>query len=232
MINESYNHHFSSIGFNFHLVNKLLKEGFRSEFARKMALEFGMTINDLFGHATNTMRLINQRKQWLYNHPIKVAICDEIIKARQDSKIITFSESQQIADSLPYGKTVHSGMPAKKQKEVIEEFTAMKTGVIHSVKSLISGADIIGLNVGISTSFNSSKINRIQSAGRIERVEGDKTSEFFNLVIRNTIEERWFSKCMTGIDYITINQEELSDVLAKKQIRFRKNKKSNFDYLF
>lgn len=191
MINEQYNHHFSSVGFNFHLVNKLLKEGFRSKFANDVSKALNISVNELFNHATNTMRLINQRKQWLYNHPIKVAICDDIIKARQDSKIITFSESQQIAESLPYGKTVHSGMTAKKQKEIIDEFTEMETGVLHSVKSLSAGTDIKKLNVGISTSFNSSKINRIQAAGRIERVEGDKTSEFFNLVIKNTIEEKW-----------------------------------------
>ena len=39
----------------------------------------------------------------------------------------------------------------------------------------------------ICNSINSSKINRTQTAGRIERVEGDKTSEFFNLVIKNSI---------------------------------------------
>ena len=232
MINEQYNHHFSSVGFNFHLVNKLLKEGFRSKFANDMAQQLKIPVSELFNHATNTMRLINQRKQWLYNHPIKVAICDDIIKARQDSKIITFSESQQIAESLPYGKTVHSGMPGKKQKEIIDEFAKMETGVLHSVKSLQAGIDIKGLNVGISTSFNSSKISRVQSAGRIERVEGNKTSEFFNLVIKDSVEEKWFFKAYTGIEYVTINQEELEDVLARKPIRFRKNKKNNFDYLF
>ena len=40
------------------------------------------------------------------------------------------------------------------------------------------------------------------------------------------------AKAYTGIEYVTINQEELEDVLARKTIRFRKNKKNNFDYLF
>ena len=35
-----------------------------------------------------------------------------------------------------------------------------------------------------------------------------------------------------GIDYITINEEELEDVLSGKPIRFRKNKNVNFDYIF
>ena len=82
-------------------------------------------------------------------------------------------------------------MTKKNQREIIEEFTAMDKGVLHTVKSLQAGVDIPGLNVGVATSFNSSKINRTQTAGRIERVEGDKTSEFFNLVIKNTIEEKW-----------------------------------------
>ena len=35
-----------------------------------------------------------------------------------------------------------------------------------------------------------------------------------------------------GIDYITISPEDLEDVLAGKNIRFRKNKNVNFDYIF
>ena len=232
IINESYNHHFSTFNFNFHLVNKILKEGYKSQYSYKIAESMNIPLNDLFAHATNVMRLTNKRKQWLYNHPVKVAITDEIIKARQDSKIITFSESQQIAESLPYGKTVHSGMTKKKQREIIDEFTAMDKGVLHTVKSLQAGIDIPGLNVGVATSFNSSKINRTQTAGRIERVEGDKTSEFFNLVIKNTIEEKWFANANAGVDYITISPEDLEDVLAGKNIRFRKNKNVDFDYIF
>lgn len=179
------------------------------------------------------MRLINERKQWLYNHPIKAAITDEIIKKRIfDSKIITFSESQQIANSLPYGDVVHSGMTKKKQKEIVEKFSKMEKGVLHSVKTLTTGVDIPGLNVGIATSFNSSRIARTQSAGRIERAEGNKTSEFFNLVIKNTIEQKWFTSSAKDLDYVTINMEELKDVLDRKPIRFKKNKKDTFEYLF
>ena len=82
-------------------------------------------------------------------------------------------------------------MTKKKQKEIIDEFYDLDKGVLHTVKSLQAGVDLPGLNVGIATSFSSSKIARTQTSGRIERVEGDKTSEFFNLVIKNTIEERW-----------------------------------------
>ena len=40
------------------------------------------------------------------------------------------------------------------------------------------------------------------------------------------------AKANAGIDYITINEEELEDVLSGKPIRFRKNKNVNFDYIF
>ena len=82
-----------------------------------------------------------------------------------------------------------------------------------------------------SFSFNSSKIARIQSAGRIERAEGDKQSEFFNLVIKNTIEEKWFAKAMAGIDFITINEDQLQDILNNKEIRVKKNKDVDLSYL-
>ena len=35
-----------------------------------------------------------------------------------------------------------------------------------------------------------------------------------------------------GVDYIVISPEDLEDVLAGKNIRFRKNKNVNFDYIF
>lgn len=35
-----------------------------------------------------------------------------------------------------------------------------------------------------------------------------------------------------GVDYITISPEDLEDVLAGKNIRFRKNKNVDFDYIF
>ena len=84
----------------------------------------------------------------------------------------------------------------------------------------------------MATSFNSSKINRTQTAGRIERVEGDKKKKKKNLVIKNTIEEKWFAAANSGVDYIAIRPEDLEDVLAVWQIRFRKNKNVNFDYIF
>lgn len=232
IINEQYQHHFSFFNYDFHTVNKILKEGFKSFYVRNLSQQYRSSITDIMLHATNTMRLINERKSWLYNHPTKVAITDLIIQKRKNKKILTFSQSQQIANSLPYGEVVHSGMTTKKQKEIINNFLEKDSGVLHSVKSLEAGFNDERLSVGIATSFNSSKISRTQSAGRVERSYGDKESEFFNLVIKRTIEESWFSKANAGVDYITINEKELVDILDNKEIRFRKKKKDDFEYIF
>ena len=232
IINEQYQHHFSFFNYDFHTVNKILKEGFKSFYVRNLSQQYRSSITDIMLHATNTMRLINERKSWLYNHPTKVAITDLIIQKRKNKKILTFSQSQQIANSLPYGEVVHSGMTPKKQKEIINNFLEQESGVLHSVKSLEAGFNDERLSVGIATSFNSSKISRTQSAGRIERAYGDKESEFFNLVIKGTIENSWFSKANAGVDYITINEKELVDILDNKEIRFRKKKKDDFEYIF
>lgn len=230
IINEQYNHHFSFFQYNFDIVNRLLKAGFNSNYARNLAYYMKRPVNEVFGHATSTMRLINERKTWIYNHPIKHAIVDQIIKARLDSKIITFSQSQQIAESLPYGKVVHSGINANKRKAILDEFHDMKTGVIHSVKGLVAGYDCPNLNVGIATSFNSSRINQTQSTGRVERVEGDKRSEFFNLVLKDTIEEKWFESSHVGVEYFVINEKELVDILNRKKIRLS-NEDEDYSYL-
>lgn len=123
-------------------------------------------------------------------------------------------------------------MTPKKQREIINNFLNQESGVLHSVKSLEAGFNDERLSVGIATSFNSSKISRTQSAGRVERAYGDKESEFFNLVIKNTIENSWFSKANAGVDYIVINEKELVDILDNKEIRFRKKKKDDFEYIF
>lgn len=232
IINEQYQHHFSFFNYDFHTVNKILKEGFKSFYVRNLSQQYKSSVTDVMLHATNTMRLINERKSWLYNHPAKVAVTDLIIQKRADRKILTFSQSQQIANSLPYGEVIHSGMTSKKQKETLERFLSQDSGVLHSVKSLEAGFNDVRLSVGIATSFNSSKISRIQSAGRVERAFGDKESEFFNLVIKGSIENKWFAKAYSGIDYITINEKELVDVLDYKDVRLRKTKKDDFEYIF
>ena len=48
---------------------------------------------------------------------------------------------------------------------------------------------------------------------------------------KNTIEEKWFAKAMAGIDFITINEDQLEDILNNKEIRVKKNKDVDLSYL-
>lgn len=49
--------------------------------------------------------------------------------------------------------------------------------------------------------------------GRVIRKEEDKIAEVFTLVIKGTIEERWFENSSQFSDYIEITEEELDLVL-------------------
>ncbi len=49
--------------------------------------------------------------------------------------------------------------------------------------------------------------------GRVIRKEEDKIAEVFTLVIKDTIEERWFENSSQFSDYIEITEEELDLVL-------------------
>lgn len=55
--------------------------------------------------------------------------------------------------------------------------------------------------------------------GRVIRKEEDKIAEVFTLVIKDTIEERWFENSSQFSDYIEITEEELDLVLNNFDFR-------------
>lgn len=55
--------------------------------------------------------------------------------------------------------------------------------------------------------------------GRVIRKEEDKIAEVFTLVIKDTIEERWFENSSQFSDYIEITEEELDLVLNNSDFR-------------
>ena len=74
----------------------------------------------------------------------------------------------------------------------IEEFSAEKTGILHTIKKADEGLDVPGLSVAIILGLDSSKIRKTQRIGRVARKEGDKKAEIFTLVLDQTVETEWF----------------------------------------
>lgn len=169
-------------------------------------------------HATQFMRIIQSRKAFINNHPKKIEVARRIIQARPDSKIITFSNNVKMAESIGMGGKVFSGKDSKKKgRMTIEEFSAEKTGILHTIKKADEGLDVPGLSVAIILGLDSSKIRKTQRIGRVARKEGDKKAEIFTLVLDQTVETEWFKKSNNSTSVITIDEKGLDDVLAGRE---------------
>ena len=203
------------------------KEGYKYRIAyRDQLLPANASIeskSDMFKaitiHAMGFMRALQQRKAFIYNHPKKVEITRKIINARPNSKIITFSNSIKMADSIGIGETFSGKMSKKKGRTTIEEFNTKPVGVMNSIKKVIEGMDVRGLSVAINLGLDSSEIKAVQKLGRIIRFEEGKEAEMFNIVINNTAETKWFYDSHRKSNFITIDEENLEKVLENKEYK-------------
>lgn len=184
-------------------------------------------------HATGFMRAIQARKKFVYEHPEKLRLAEEIIKHRSDKKIVTFCANTKVAESFSIGEVYTGKESKKKNRASIEEFTKKSSGVLHTCKLMEAGADITGLSVGIMLGVNSSEIKSQQCRGRVVRKEGNKTAEFFTLVINNTIESKWWENShKKDTNIIKIDSENLMKVLRGEPYETYKKKLQNFTFRF
>lgn len=219
--NRQFNVDFEYFGFNFDLAMKMVgPQGFKARTAYKnMMLQVNPTLDpkeiykQITYHATSLMRQLQLRKKFINEHPDKIRLAQEIIKARPNSKIITFSSTINVADKIGLGDT-YSGKDSKKRSSVsISNFSKAKTGVLNTVSKANEGLDVPGLNCVIILGQDSSKTKFTQRLGRAIRFEAGKTAEIFTFVIANTCEENWFAKSHEGRTWITIDEENLMKVL-------------------
>ena len=94
----------------------------------------------------------------------------------------------------------------------------MSFGNVNTAKSLDDGADIPGLNLAIVLSNTSSPTQKTQRVGRVIRYEEGKEAEIFTLVVKGTMEENWYNTSSAGKNYIEIDEEELTKILANEDI--------------
>ena len=241
--NKEFYKHFEYFQFDFSLVMSMLgKTGFVNRAKYRDQLCANMDINDprrkeifkeVTYHATAFMRALQNRKKFIYNHPKKIDLVRKIINYRSDKKIITFSANVKMAESIGIGY-VYTGKESKKKNRItVEEFSALNSGVINSVQLANKGFDCKGLSVGIVLGLDSSPIKSKQRTGRvIRKEEPTKYAEMFTIVIENTVECEWYKKSHEGVNYITIDEENLMKVLRGEPYEPYKKKVQNFTYRF
>lgn len=222
--NRKFNDHFSFFNYDFALAMSLHTDWkARLNYKKQHGLtpeEFGV----LMGHAQGFGKAMQERKKYINNHPRKIELTNLILEHRQDKKCITFSNTISMAEKIKYGQ-VYSGKDSKvKGRAKLEEFLTQTTGVINSIRRLNEGFNDPSISVAVVLGFDSSKTRKTQSVGRVIRAAEGKTAEVFNLVLKGTVEQTWFQNSNTNKDYITIDEENLINVLEGKPFTKKKNK--------
>lgn len=238
--NKEFFEHFGFFDYDFNKIMQLVgKNGIKNKLILRDQLYNGNdslkkseTLKAINYHAKGFMRMMQARKKFIYNHKQKIEIVKEIIKYRQDKKIITFSANTAMAEAIGIGY-VYTGKESKKKNRItLEEFAKLDKGVINSCKLANEGFDCPGLSVGIVTGVNSSSTVSTQRTGRVVRKEGSKYAEMFTLVLEDTVECEWFKKSHSKVNYITIDVENLIKLLKGEPYETYKKKIENFTYRF
>lgn len=175
-------------------------------------------LKNVIYHAMGFQRAMNARKVFVYNHPKKIEVCREILNARKDKKIITFSNNVKMAEAIEDKKNVYTGKTSKKKGDkMITDFDVAESGTLHSCAKLNEGADLHGASVAIILGLDSSKTKATQRRGRVIRYAPNKCAEIFNLVINHTTELEWFKKSHQGDSYKIIDEHGLYQVLSGEE---------------
>ena len=216
--------HFEFFQFDFGLAMSMVRkgEGWKNKLKYRDELYKGndenmkkQVLQSINYHSAEFMRTMTARKSFIYNHPRKVEVARKIIEAKQGSKIITFSNSVEIAESIEGGQNVYTGKTSKKKgRGMLEDFITGNITTLHSCKKLDEGFDCPDASVAIILGFDSSETKSTQRRGRVVRKFEDKVAEIFYIVLNNTQETKWFKDSHSKTDnYITIDEQGLEQVL-------------------
>lgn len=215
------------------------KDGFkhRWEYAKELAPDSYEHQKEMFKsityYATSFMRSMQNRKKFVQNHPKKLEVAQEIIKWRNNKKIVTFSANVKMAESFKDGY-VYTGKEGKKKNRItLEEFSKLSSGCLHSCKMAIEGLNVPDLTVGIMLGIDSSKTKATQSLGRICRLsKGKLGAEFFTLVINNTVETKWMQNAKADSKIEIIDVANLYKVLRGEPYELYNRKLNNYTFRF
>lgn len=219
--NRLFNEAFAFFNYDFDLCMKMLgsngwklRNSYRDMLCPKgTPEERTKTLASINYYSANFNRAMRDRKSFINKHPKKIEIARKIIQHYNDRKIITFSNSVKMADSIGIGNTYKGSLSKKVAANMISKFNTSKTGVLNTVQKANEGLDVKGLSVAIILGLDSSEIKSSQRRGRVIRFEEGKTASIFNLILDDTVEVTWFKNSHKSANYITIDEEGLEQVL-------------------
>ena len=220
--NQEFIGFFSQLGFDFKramiLCTNIIE---RRKYAKKLGLDQKQFDAVCFGW----MNRLRKRKKFVQSHPHKLEVARKILDARKDKKCIVFASTIKECEQLAQKNelVLHSQRSKKDNSAAIDAFNQLNCGNVFSVRSAKTGLDLKGLSVEIIMNTDSSKISKVQAVGRTIRFEPGKQAEIFTLIIRNSVEEKWFANSASG-NYIVINEQQLEKVLNNEPFEVRERK--------
>ena len=222
-LNREWVEHFEFLQYDFNLAMSLCgQDGWRAKLAFRDSLYSGNDeekkkdlLKQINYHSSGFIRTMTKRKAFINNHPKKVEIAKKIMEARNNAKIITFSNNVKMAESLENKENVYTGKTSKvKGRVMMEDFISGKIKHLHSCHKLNEGLDVPDISVAIILGTDSSETKARQRRGRTIRAYGNKQAEVFYIIIKDTVEEKWFSNShKNDKDFITIDEKGLDQVL-------------------
>ena len=241
-LNKEWVEHFEFFGFDFNkAISCVGKDGWKYKLKLRDEMYSGndenkrkQILQSINYHAAGFMRTMTQRKSFINNHPKKIEIAKKIIQARQDKKIITFSNNVKMAESISNGNYVYTGKLGKKKGRVlIKDFLSGNISILNSCKRLDEGFDCPDVSVAIILGFDSSEIKAVQRRGRAIRAFNNKIAEIFYIVINGTQELKWFDNShKTDANYITLDENGLNQLLRGETPEEYKRKVQQIQFRF
>lgn len=222
-LNKEWMQHFEFFQFDFNIAMSMVKpEGWKNKLNYCNQIYTGNDENkrkeilkEINFHSIRFMQIMQQRKSFINNHPKKIEIAKKIIEARSNKKIITFSNNVKMAESISNGQFVYTGKTSKKKGRVIlDDFISGRINILNSCHKLNEGLDVPDISVGIILGTDSSETKARQRRGRTVRKYGNKEAEIFYIIIKDTVESKWFQMShKNDRNYITIDENGLDKVL-------------------
>lgn len=116
---------------------------------------------------------------------------------KEEDRAIVFHENISEINDLymsidsPLVSIYHSQFPSSLNKIGLELYQRGTTRVLLSVKALVEGIDVPSTNLGVIMASSSSRVQRVQSLGRILRkAEGKDETNLVIVYVHNTTDER------------------------------------------
>lgn len=234
-LNQEFYEHFSFFNYNFNLAMSCVTSWQQRALLAKERChgdDFKDINKQILVHAMGFNRTLQARKSYINNHPKKIELAETILEHRTEKKCITFSATIAMAEKIKYGKVYSGRDTVKKGRITLAEFVEQDGGVLNTISKVNEGLNCPDISVAILLGINSSKTTSTQRKGRVIRYQDNKAAEIFTLVLKGTVEEKWFQNSNTSSNYITIDEESLVNVLDGKDFIKKKNKVTTTNFRF